>query len=57
LAQAYFELGELERAAGKRADAINHLRRFLALAKVDSPYRADARKALTALGATYEDGP
>jgi tetratricopeptide (TPR) repeat protein len=57
LAEAYFDLGELERADGKRADAINHLRRFLALAKVDSPYRADARKALTALGATYEDGP
>jgi len=27
------------------------------LAKVDSPYRGDARKALTALGAPYEDGP
>jgi len=56
LAQAYFELGELERAGGGRADAVAHLRRFLALAKVDSPYRADARKALTALGAGYEDG-
>lgn len=57
LAQAYFELGELERTGGRRADAVAHLRRFLALAKVDSPYRADARKSLTALGATYEDAP
>jgi tetratricopeptide (TPR) repeat protein len=57
LAQAYFDLGELERAGGRRADAVAHLRRFLALAKVDSPYRGDARKALTALGAAYEDGP
>jgi predicted Zn finger-like uncharacterized protein len=56
LAQAYFELGELERAGGKRADAIAHLRRFLALAKVDSPYRADARKALAALGANVDEG-
>jgi tetratricopeptide (TPR) repeat protein len=56
LAQAYFELAEIERASGKRADAIQHYRRFVALAKVDSPYRDEALKALTALGAAYEQG-
>ena len=56
LAQAYFELGESERGSGKRADAVQHYRRFLALAKVDSPYRADAVKALSSLGAPYDPG-
>jgi tetratricopeptide (TPR) repeat protein len=56
LAQAYFELGEIERTTGKRADAVTHLRRFLALAKVDSPYRGEAMKTLASLGAPYEQG-
>ena len=56
LAQAYFELAESERMTGKRADAIQHYRKFMALAKVDSPYRGEAMKWLAALGAPYEPG-
>ncbi len=55
LAQAYFELAESEQASGKRSDAIQHFRRFLSVAKPDSPYRPDALKALTALGSRYDD--
>jgi len=57
LAQAYFELAELERVGGRRPDAVAHYRKFMALAKVDSPYRADAEKALASLGAPYEPPP
>jgi tetratricopeptide (TPR) repeat protein len=56
LAQAYFELAEGERSSGRAADAIQHYKRFLALAKVDSPYRNEALRDLKSLGATY-DGP
>jgi tetratricopeptide (TPR) repeat protein len=56
LGQAYFELAESERMTGKRADAIQHYRKFLALAKVDSPYRGEAMKWLAAFGAPYEPG-
>jgi tetratricopeptide (TPR) repeat protein len=54
LAQAYFELAEIERGSGKRPDAIQHYKRFLVLAKVDSPYRDEALRALVSLGAPYE---
>jgi tetratricopeptide (TPR) repeat protein len=54
LPQAYFELAESERMTGKRADAVNHYRKFLGLAKADSPYRSEAMKWLTAFGAPYE---
>ena len=56
LAQAYFELAESERSSGRRPDAIHHYKRFLALAKVDSPYRDDALRALVSLGSPYEQG-
>jgi tetratricopeptide (TPR) repeat protein len=52
LAQAYFELAEIERSGGKRKDAIEHYRRFLDM-KRESPYRDDAKRALAALGAPY----
>ena len=54
LGQAYYELAEIERGSGKKADAIRHYRRFLALAKVDSPYRDDALRGLVSLGAPYD---
>jgi len=54
LAQAYFELAEIERASGKRPDAIAHYKRFVALAKIDSPYRDEALRALVGLGSPYE---
>jgi tetratricopeptide (TPR) repeat protein len=54
LAQGYFELAEAERANGKRVDAVQHYRRFMSLAKADSPYRIDAINALKALGSPYE---
>jgi hypothetical protein len=41
---------------GKRADAIQHYRKFIALAKVDSPYRGEAMKWLAAYGAPYDPG-
>lgn len=50
MADACLLLGEVERAAGKKDLAIEHLQRFLSLAPLDSPYRADAIKALKALG-------
>ncbi|HMI89455.1 MAG TPA: tetratricopeptide repeat protein [Polyangiaceae bacterium] len=56
LAQAYFELAEGERMTGKRAEAVQHYRKFIALAKVDSPYRGEAMKWLTAFGAPYDPG-
>ena len=56
LAQAYFELAEGERMSGKRADAIQHYRKFIALAKVDSPYRVEAIRLLAMLGAPYDPG-
>jgi tetratricopeptide (TPR) repeat protein len=56
LAQAYFELAESERMSGKRADAIQHYRKFIALAKADSPFRGEAMKWLAAYGAPYEPG-
>jgi tetratricopeptide (TPR) repeat protein len=57
LAQAYYELAEGERGSGRRADAILHYKRFLALAKVDSPYREDALRSLVSLGSPYEGNP
>jgi tetratricopeptide (TPR) repeat protein len=51
MADACLLLGEVERAAGKKDQAIEHLQRFLSLAPMDSPYRADAEKALRSLGA------
>lgn len=56
LAQAYFELAESERMTGKRVDAIQHYRKFIALAKVDSPYRTEAIRFLALLGAPYDPG-
>jgi tetratricopeptide (TPR) repeat protein len=57
LAQAYFELAEIERANGKRRDAIDHYTRFLET-KRESPYREDAKRALFSLGAPYsQDRP
>ena len=56
LAQAYFELAESERMTGKRTEAIQHYRKFIALAKVDSPYRGEAMKWLAAFGAPYDPG-
>ncbi|MET0595738.1 MAG: tetratricopeptide repeat protein, partial [Polyangiaceae bacterium] len=54
LGQAYFELAESERMSGRRADAVVHYRKFMALAKVDSPFRAEAARWLQAFGAPYD---
>lgn len=49
-AEANLLLAEVERAAGKKAEAIEHYQRFLSIAPADSPYRKDAQKGLAALG-------
>jgi predicted TPR repeat methyltransferase len=54
LAQGFYELADSERSLGKHAEAVQHYRRFLGLAKSDSPYRIDAIKQLGALGSPYE---
>ena len=54
LSQAYFELAEGERGGGRSKEAIEHYKRFLGQAKADSPYRADAIKALASLGAPHQ---
>jgi tetratricopeptide (TPR) repeat protein len=50
LAPIEFLAAEAMRKAGKKADAVEHYRRFLDLAPNDSPDRADAQKALATLG-------
>lgn len=47
---AYFNLAEAERAAGAKTEAIEHYKRFLALAPIDNAYRAEAIAALKAAG-------
>jgi len=49
LAPLEFLTAEALRAAGKKAEAIEHYRRFLELAPVNSPDKADAQRALTQL--------
>jgi tetratricopeptide (TPR) repeat protein len=46
---AEFLAAEALRKAGRKADAIEHYRRFLDVAPVNSPDRADAQKALASL--------
>jgi tetratricopeptide (TPR) repeat protein len=53
--EAYMLLGEVNRAAGKRQQAIDYYQDFLKLAPPDTPFRADVRKALVGLGATPEN--
>jgi tetratricopeptide (TPR) repeat protein len=45
-----FQTAEALRKVGKKADAIEHFKRFLEIAPVNSPERADAQTALTQLG-------
>jgi hypothetical protein len=45
-----FQAAEAMRKGGKKADAIEHYKRFLEIAPVNSPERADAQTALTQLG-------
>ena len=51
LAPLEFLVAEALRATGKRAEAIDHYKRFLDIAPVSSPDRYDAQKALDGLGA------
>jgi tetratricopeptide (TPR) repeat protein len=44
-----FLVAEALRGAGRRADAVDHYRRFLDIAPVNSPDRYDAEKALSQL--------
>jgi tetratricopeptide (TPR) repeat protein len=46
-----FLAAEVLRSAGRKADAVEHYRRFLEIAPVTSPDRADAQRALQDLGA------
>jgi tetratricopeptide (TPR) repeat protein len=46
---AEFLAAEALRKSGRRADAIEHYRRFLEVAPVNSPDRADAQKAMASL--------
>jgi tetratricopeptide (TPR) repeat protein len=50
LAAAEFLDAEALRAAGRKADAIEHYKRFLEIAPVTSPDRVDAQRALQDLG-------
>jgi hypothetical protein len=50
LAPLEFFAAEAMRKAGKKADAVEHYRRFIDIAPNSSPDRADAQKALEALG-------
>jgi tetratricopeptide (TPR) repeat protein len=50
LAPVEFLAGDVLRKSGKAADAIEHYKRFLEVAPVTSPDRADAQAALTQLG-------
>jgi cellulose synthase operon protein C len=49
LAPLEFLAAEALRGVGRKVDAIEHYRRFLEIAPVSSPDRADARAALTAM--------
>jgi tetratricopeptide (TPR) repeat protein len=49
LAPLEFLTAEALRAAGRKADAVEHYRRFLEIAPPSSPDRADAKSALAAL--------
>ncbi|HTQ47227.1 MAG TPA: tetratricopeptide repeat protein [Polyangiaceae bacterium] len=49
LAPAEFLTAEALRKSGRRSDAAEHYQRFLEIAPVNSPDRADAQKALAAL--------
>lgn len=51
LFDAHFLVAEFLRATGNGAKAIEHYNAFLATAPADNAYRADAEKALKALGA------
>jgi tetratricopeptide (TPR) repeat protein len=50
LAPLEFLSAEGLRKTGKRADAVDHYRRFLEIAPVNSPDRLDAQQAIAALG-------
>jgi len=52
--EAYLMMADMDRAANRRQEAIDHYRDFLKLAAPDSPFRIEAIKALAALGAPYE---
>jgi hypothetical protein len=47
-----FLTAEALRSAGRKADAVEHYRRFLDIAPVTSPDRADAQRALQELSAS-----
>lgn len=53
--EAYLMLAEVSRGAGRRAEAIEYYREYLKLAPPDSPFREDAIKQLSALGAPFEE--
>jgi tetratricopeptide (TPR) repeat protein len=53
LAPLEFLTAEALRSAGRKADAVEHYRRFLEIAPVNSPDRYDAQRALTALGGAH----
>jgi tetratricopeptide (TPR) repeat protein len=52
LAPLEFLTAEALRKTGKKADAIEHYKRFLEIAPVNSPDRLDAQQSLSALGAS-----
>ena len=52
--EAYLMLADMDYAANRRQEAIDHYREFLKLAAPDSPFRVEAIKKLQALGAQYD---
>jgi len=52
--EAYLMLADMDYAANRRQEAIDHYREFLKLAAPDSPFRVEAIKKLQALGAPYD---
>jgi len=53
--EAYLMLAEVSRSGGRRAEAIEYYREYLKLAPPDSPFRADAIKQLSSLGAPFDE--
>jgi tetratricopeptide (TPR) repeat protein len=52
--EAYLMLADASRTSGRRSEAVEYYREYLKLAPPDSPFRADAVKALQGLGAPWD---
>jgi len=53
--EAYLMLAEHYRTSNRKNEAIEYYRNFLKLSPPDSPYRADALKYMSSVGASYDN--